>query len=237
MNIVRSCGGRCSVGKVICVMRKTVQHHEIHDYRVSLFWVKVCWFSVFCNWVSNCSQKMRILAQDGDNRLLTVIDEPNSCINSFKMPASNSFAASQSRLPPRLPNLQSISTLLTHKERISTRGLATEFVRFQWIDWRVMNCVCNACVTPPSRALISSSALGDPVVGAIIKAENILRSSDDVCAQPALAKWDWVTHDGRWRGKEKIWVRRWLFILWGDRGAKCQGQCRHGGVGSDSNPS
>lgn len=114
MNIVRSCGGRCSVGNVICVMREMGQHHEIHDYRVSLESRYVGFRSS-----TSCQQ---LQSEDEDITLGMVIISysqlltgPNSRLNSFGMPASNSFAASQSRLPSQ-PPIFSLSQHFPHKK-------------------------------------------------------------------------------------------------------------------------
>lgn len=76
MNIVRSCGGRCSVGKGICVMREMVQHHEIHDYRVSFesrYGYVGFQSSTLCQQLQSEDGN---ITQDNSNRVLTVIDKP-----------------------------------------------------------------------------------------------------------------------------------------------------------------
>jgi hypothetical protein len=55
-------------------MREMVQHHEIHDYRVS-FESRYVGFqsSTLCQQLQSEDEN---ITQDGSNRVLTVIDEP-----------------------------------------------------------------------------------------------------------------------------------------------------------------
>ena len=132
MDIVRSCGGRCSVGKVICVMREMGQHHEIHDYRVSLESRYVGFrSSTSCQQLQSEDEDITLgVAIIGYSQLLTSL---NSCLNSFGMPPGNSFAASQSR-PPSQPQ-SSIYLNTSHTKRANINQRSRNRVCSIPMDW------------------------------------------------------------------------------------------------------